>query len=182
MPIIQSMNITLSTPITINTNRLLGGKKTSKISEEKMNLLLELGYSKKAIALYANNVNLGTLEKPSLITTFLGPCGDLIKLYLRIDENGVIEKARFNYLGCIGSAASASAMTMLLKGITIDQAKAITEDDILKELDGLPESKLDCVKLSIRTLQKAIDEYEKLTSRTGQVPDFFKKRNEGRSA
>jgi nitrogen fixation NifU-like protein len=139
-----------------------------------MNLLLEMGYSRRALGFYINNVNLGRMEKPSIITTFLGPCGDLIKLYLKIDENGVVEKAKFSYLGCIGSAVCGSAMTTLLKGMTIEQAKTVTENEIIKELDGLPNSKLDCAKLSIRTLKKAIDEYEKLTDRITPVPNFFK--------
>lgn len=131
------------------------------LSETELNLLLNSGYSKKSIALYLNNVNLGTIEKPSWVTTFLGPCGDFIKLYFRISDEGVIEKVRFNCKGCLGSTASASAMVTLLKGKTIDQAKTLTEDDIIKELGGLPESRLDCARLSIRTLRKAITEYEK---------------------
>jgi NifU-like protein involved in Fe-S cluster formation len=127
--------------------------------------MVESGYSKKAIELYVNNVNVGTLENPSVVTTFLGPCGDLIKLYLVIGERDVIEEAKFYYLGCPGSAASASAMTMLLKGKNVNQAKKITEDDVLAELDGLPKSKLDCAKLPIKTLRKAIAEYEKLRGR-----------------
>ena len=128
--------------------------------------MVESGYSKKAIELYVNNVNVGTLENPNVVTTFLGPCGDLIKLYLRINKRDVIEDAKFYYLGCPGSAASASAMTTLLKGKTVNQAKKMTEDDILTELEGLPKSKLDCVKLSIRTLRKAIAEYEKQKGRS----------------
>jgi nitrogen fixation NifU-like protein len=128
--------------------------------------MVESGYSKKAIELYMNNVNVGTLENPSVVTTFLGPCGDLIKLYVRINEKNIIEEAKFYYLGCPGSAASASAMTTLLKGKNVHQAKKITEDDILAELDGLPKSKLDCAKLSIKTLRKAIAEYEKLKGRS----------------
>jgi NifU-like protein involved in Fe-S cluster formation len=127
--------------------------------------MAESGYSKKAIELYVNNVNVGTLENPSVFTTFLGPCGDLIKLYLKINEKDVIEDATFYYLGCPGSAASASAMTTLLKGKTIDQAKKMTGNDILTELGGLPKSKLDCTTLSIKTLRKAIAEYEKLKGR-----------------
>ena len=53
-----------------------------KLSEEELKLMMESGYSKKAIDLYVNNVNVGTLENASVVTTFLGPCGDLIKLYL----------------------------------------------------------------------------------------------------
>jgi NifU-like protein involved in Fe-S cluster formation len=108
----------------------------------------------------------GTLENPNVATTFLGPCGDLIKLYLKINKKDIIEDAKFYYLGCPGSASSASAMTMLLKGKTVNQAKKMTEDDILTELEGLPRSKLDCVKLSIRTLRKAIAEYEKQKGRS----------------
>ena len=67
------------------------------LSEEELKLLVESEYSKKAIELYVNNVNVGTLEKPSLVTTFLGSCGDLIKLYLRINGRDVIEKATFCY-------------------------------------------------------------------------------------
>jgi nitrogen fixation NifU-like protein len=124
--------------------------------------MVESGYSKKTIELYMNNVNVGTLENPTVVTTFLGPCGDLIKLYLRINERDVIEDAKFYYLGCPGSAASASAMTTLLKNKTVNQAKKLTEDDILVELGGLPKSKLECATLSVKTLRKAIAEYERL--------------------
>jgi nitrogen fixation NifU-like protein len=124
--------------------------------------MVESGYSKKAIELYTNNVNVGTLENPTVVTTFLGPCGDLIKLYLRINERDVIEDAKFYYLGCPGSAASASAMTTLLKNKAVNQAKKLTEDDILLELGGLPKSKLECALLSVKTLRKAIAEYERL--------------------
>ena len=128
--------------------------------------MMESGYSKKAIDLYVNNVNVGTLENASVVTTFLGPCGDLIKLYLQIGKKDKIEDAKFYYLGCPGSAASASAMTMLLKGKTVNQAKNMTESDILNELGGLPKSKSDCAKLSIKTLRKAIAEYEKQKGRS----------------
>jgi len=122
--------------------------------------MAESGYSKKAIELYVNKVNVGILETPSVVTTFLGPCGDLIKLYLKIGENDIIDDAKFYYLGCPGSAASASAMTSLLKGSTVKQAKKMMEDDIINELGGLPKLKHDCATLSIKTLRKAIAEYE----------------------
>ncbi len=145
----------------------MGGKKTSrKLSEEELRLMKESGYSHKAIDLYVNNVNVGALANPAVVTTLLGSCGDLIELFLKIDQDGLIEDASFYYLGCPGSASAASAMTLLLKGKTINQAKRITEGDILLELGGLPESKLDCTKLSIKTLRKAIAEYEKQKGRS----------------
>lgn len=138
-------------------------KKLRILSEEELKLMNESGYSKKAIELYTNGVNVGELENPSVVTSFLGPCGDLIKLYLKIDKKNIIVDAKFYYLGCPRSATSASAMTMILKGKTIAQAKQITQDDIITELGGLPELKHDCAELSVRTLQKAISEFEKLT-------------------
>jgi nitrogen fixation NifU-like protein len=132
------------------------------LSNEELRLMMESGYSEKAIELYMNNVNVGTMENPTIVTTFLGSCGDLIKLYLKIDKKNTIRDAKFYCLGCPGSASSASAMTLLVRGKTVDQAKKITEDKILTELDGLPKSKRNCAKLSIKALQKAISEYEKL--------------------
>jgi nitrogen fixation NifU-like protein len=143
-----------------------GGKTSRKLAEEQLKLLAESGYPKKAIELYVNNVNVGALENPTVVTTYLGPCGDLIELYLKIDKNGTIEDAKFYYLGCPGSASSASAMTELVKGKTIDQAKKITEDNVLNELGGLPKMKLDCPKLAIKALRKAIAEYEKIMGRS----------------
>ena len=142
-----------------------GGKTSRKLSEEELKLMVESGYSSKAIELYVNNVNVGALENPAVVTTFLGSCGDLIKLYLKINEKNIIEDAKFYYLGCPGSASSTSAMTALLKGKTINQAKKMTGEDILTELGGLPKSKLDCTRLSIKTLRKAIAEYEKQSGR-----------------
>ena len=128
--------------------------------------MVESGYSSKAIKLYVDNVNVGKLENPTVVTTFLGSCGDLIKLYLKISEKSIIEDAKFYYLGCPGSASSASAMTKIMKDKTIDEAKKMTGDDILTALGGLPKSKLDCTTLSIKTLRKAIAEYEKLKGRS----------------
>jgi nitrogen fixation NifU-like protein len=137
-----------------------------KLAQEELKLLGESGYSKKAIELYVNKVNVGELENPDVVTTYFGLCGDLIKLYLKIDKKGMIEDAKFYYLGCPGSASSASAMTELVKGKTVDQAKKITEDNVLNELGGLPKTKLDCPKLAIATMRKAIAEYEKMKGRS----------------
>jgi len=137
-----------------------------KLTEEELKLLTESGYPKKAIELYVNNVNVGALENPTVVTTYFGSCGDLIKLYLKIDKKGSIEDAKFYYLGCPGSASSASAMIELSKGKTISEAKKITEDDVLNALGGLPKTKLDCPKLAIKTLRKAIAEYEKMVGRS----------------
>ena len=132
-----------------------------KLTKQELQLLEKSGYSEKAIELYVNKVNVGVLKKPDIAETYIGPCGDVIRLYLEVDRNSTIENAKFCHLGCPGSASSASAMTKLVKGKTIEEAKKLTEYDILRELGGLPKPKLDCPKLAITTLQKAIAEYEK---------------------
>ena len=168
----KSLRMAVSMPIIIETKDRteecgFGGEKISvrKLSEEELGLMIDSGYSSKAIEFYVNNVNVGKMENPTVVTTFLGSCGDLIKLYLKINEKNIIEDASFYYLGCPASASSASAMTTLLKGKTISQAIEMTVKDILRELGDLPKSKLDCTNLSIKTLRKAIAEYEKLEGR-----------------
>lgn len=132
-------------------------KKATKEEE----LLKESGYSNKAIELYLNRVNMGVLEKPDIVETYTGPCGDVVRLYLALDKNHVIKDAKFQYLGCPGVATAASAVTSLLKGKTIEAAKEITEDDVLNVLGDLPDPKIDCVELVMRTLKKAIANYER---------------------
>jgi len=130
-----------------------------KLTKEKLDLLEEAGYSKKAVELYENKVNIGVIKSPHVVFAYTGPCGDIIKLYLKIDENDIIEDAKFQCLGCPGAALSASAITKIAKDRTLEEAKKITEDDVLKELGGLPEPKLDCPKLAVKTLRKAIAKY-----------------------
>ena len=134
---------------------------SGKLAKEELELLEEAGYSKKAIELYENKVNVGVIMSPDVVFAYTGPCGDVLKLYLKMDENDVIEDAKFQYLGCPGSASSASAITRIVKGKTIEEAKKITEDNVLRELEGLPKLKLDCPKLAVTALRKAIAEYQK---------------------
>jgi len=135
------------------------------LTEAELKLLEESGYSRKAIELFVNEVNVGALEDRDVVQDYTGPCGDVIKLYLKVDRNGIIEDAKFHYLGCPGSASSASAMTELIKCKTIEEAKKLTEDDVLRELGGLPKLKLACPKLAITTLRKAISLYERKKAR-----------------
>jgi len=136
-----------------------------KLTKEELELLKKSGYSEKAIEYYVNRVNVGIIENADAALAYTGPCGDIVKLYLKVDANGTIEDAKFQYLGCPGSASSGSALTKLVKGKTLEEAKKVTEHDILKELGGLPESKLHCPKLAVATLQKTILEYERRKER-----------------
>lgn len=131
---------------------------SKKLTKEEFELLKDTGYSGKVIELYTNKVNVGVIENPDVNLAYTGPCGDTMKLYLKIN-NGVIKDAKFQCMGCIGAASSGSAITKIVKGRTLGDARKITEQDILQELGGLPESKLDCPKLAVATLQNAIAKY-----------------------
>jgi NifU-like protein involved in Fe-S cluster formation len=132
----------------------------SKLTKAEFELLKEAGYSEKVIDIYRNKVNVGVIRNPDVDLTYTGPCGDTMKLCLKINEDGVVEDAKFQYLGCPGAASSGSAITTIVKGKTLEEARRITEHDIIQELGGLPESKLHCPKLAVTTLQKAIAKYE----------------------
>lgn len=133
---------------------------SKRLMRDELELLRKSGYSEKAIELYVNMTNVGVIEDPDVSLSNTGPCGDTMKFYLRITGNGVIEDAKFLYLGCPGSATSGSALTEMVKGKTLQEAKRITKEDVLKELRGLPESKLHFAKLAVMTLQKTIAKYE----------------------
>lgn len=132
----------------------------SKLTKEEFELLKEAGYSEKGIELYRDKVNVGVIGNPDVSLAYTAPCGDTMKLYLKINNDGVVEDAKFQYLGCPGAASSGSAITRIVKGKTLEDAKRITEHDIIQELDGLPKSKLDCPRLAVTTLKKAIAKYE----------------------
>ena len=139
---------------------------SQELTEEELSLLEEVGYSKKAIELYCGKANVGVLENPDVTLAYTSPCGDTIRLYLRISKDNVIEDAKFQYLGCPASAICGSVLTQIIKGDTLLEAKEITEDDVLRELDGLPDAESHCAKLAVTTLHKTILKYEVNKKRT----------------
>jgi NifU-like protein involved in Fe-S cluster formation len=76
-----------------------------------MKLLINAGYSKKAIEFYTNKINVGTIENADSVLAYKGLCGDICKIYLKIIDKNVIETAKFQYLGCPASAACGSIVT-----------------------------------------------------------------------
>lgn len=131
-----------------------------KLAKEEFSLLKNPEYSAKALQLYMNKINLGSIDKPDVALAYTGPCGDTLKIYLKLAKNDVIEDAKFQYKGCLGTACCGSALTMLIIGKTIEEARQITAEDVLKELGGLPELEQHCAKLAITTLYKALEKLE----------------------
>ena len=133
---------------------------SKKLTKEKIGLLKEAGYSRNAIELYGNRVNVGIIENTNVALAYTDPCGDTTKLYLKINDQNKIEDAKFQYLGCPASAVCGSILTQIAKGKTLQAAKEITEEEILKELGGLPADGCHYAELVVTALRKTITKYE----------------------
>ena len=131
-------------------------------SENIRELLSGSGYSDKAISYFLNKANMGSLSDADQVTELTGPCGDTMKIYLKLEE-ARIKDAKIQVLGCPGAVASAMAAMDLIKGKTIEDAMAIQDRDIFSMLEEIPDHKQDCIRLTIKILQKAIEEYKSKT-------------------
>jgi nitrogen fixation NifU-like protein len=116
------------------------------------------GYSDVAIQYYLNRPNLGSLPDADQVSELTGPCGDTMKVYLRVDH-GRIEDAKVQVLGCPGAVASAMVVMELAKGKTLEEAQTIKDRDVYRILEEMPDQKQHCIRLSIKALQKALAEY-----------------------
>lgn len=119
-------------------------------------MLSEAGYSDKAIHYFQSEENIGVLENPNQVTDLTGPCGDTMKISLHIDGDK-IDDAKIQVLGCPGAVASGCALINIAKGKTLKDARQIKIEALYKELEKLPDKKIHCARLAIKTLQKAIE-------------------------
>jgi len=122
-----------------------------------------MAYSEKVIEHYENPRNVGSFDKddPSVGTGLVGApaCGDVMKLQLKINEQGVIEDAKFKTFGCGSAIASSSLATEWVKGMSIDQAMLIKNTQIVDELN-LPPVKIHCSVLAEDAIKSAIADYK----------------------
>jgi len=121
-------------------------------------LLSSSGYADKAIDWFLNRKNMGTLPDADQVSELTGPCGDTMKIYLKLEE-GKIKDAKIQVLGCPGAISSAMAALDHIKGKTLDDAMAVKDRDIFRMLEDLPDQKQHCIRLTVKTIQKAIEEY-----------------------
>jgi len=119
-------------------------------------------YTKEVIDHFTKPRNLGELKNPDAIGTVGNPtCGDVLKLYLKIDKKTKkIKDIKFQTFGCAAAIATSSMITELAKGKTLDRAKKITNADVAEKLKGLPPIKMHCSNLAADALRKAIEEYQ----------------------
>ena len=122
-----------------------------------------MAYSEKVIEHYENPRNVGSFDKddPSVGTGLVGApaCGDVMKLQLKITDEGIIEDAKFKTFGCGSAIASSSLATEWVKGMSIDQAMEIKNTQIVDELN-LPPVKIHCSVLAEDALKSAIADYK----------------------
>ena len=123
-----------------------------------------MAYSNKLIDHFEKPRNMGSLDADSknVGTGLVGApaCGDVLKIQVKVSDDGVIEEAKFKAFGCGSAIASSSLATELLKGKSLDSAKAIDNKTISEELE-LPPVKLHCSLLAEDGIKAAIEDYQK---------------------
>ena len=127
-------------------------------------------YSDKVMDHFTNPRNVGEIEDAEGVGVVCNAkCGDIMKIYLKIDENDVITDCKFKTFGCGAAIATSSMATEIIKGHTIEEALKLTNDVVVEALDGLPPVKVHCSVLAEEAVKNAIADYYK---KTGREIDF----------
>ena len=118
-------------------------------------------YSEKVMEHFSNPRNVGEIEDADGVGTVGNPvCGDLMTIYIKVKDN-IIEDIKFKTFGCGAAIATSSMVTEMAMGKTIEEALAITRNDVANELEGLPPVKMHCSNLAADALHAANDDYKK---------------------
>ncbi len=127
-------------------------------------------YSEKVMDHFTNPRNVGEIEDANGVGVVgNAKCGDIMKIYLDIDENDIIADCKFKTFGCGAAIATSSMATELIKGKSVKDALALTNSAVVEALDGLPPVKVHCSVLAEEAVRSAIADYYK---RIGRPIDF----------
>ncbi|MBR2372465.1 MAG: Fe-S cluster assembly scaffold protein NifU [Clostridia bacterium] len=117
------------------------------------------GYNEKVIEVFSNPKNVGKIDNADGVGTVgNATCGDIMKIYLKI-ENNVIVDAKFQTFGCAAAIATSSTATEMIIGKTVDEAERLTNADVVENLGGLPAQKMHCSVLAEEAIREAIKDY-----------------------
>jgi len=132
---------------------------------------MPLPYNPKVLELFRNPKNLGKMEDATVTAVAGNPlCGDMITFYLKINEQGIIEKASFESYGCAANIATSSIVTEMIKGMKLEDAWKISWKSVAEAVGGLPSIKFHCGILAVGALKRAIRKYYK---NKGSSPDWL---------
>ena len=127
-------------------------------------------YSKKVMDHFTNPRNVGEIEDASGVGMVgNAKCGDIMKMYLKIDENDVITDCKFKTFGCGAAIATSSMATELIKGRTVKEALELTNSAVVEALEGLPAVKVHCSVLAEEAVKSALADYY---TKIGRPIDF----------
>jgi nitrogen fixation NifU-like protein len=131
-------------------------------------------YNKKVLEIFEKPKNAGMVQNADGVGKVGNvQCGDVMKISIKVDDRGVITDAKFKTFGCVSAIASSDVACDLIRGKTVEEALAVTNDDVLKVLGGLPPIKIHCSVLAKEAIADAIKDYKK---RRGEVVVTVKKR------
>ena len=117
-------------------------------------------YSDKVIDHFTNPRNVGEIENPSGVGTVgNAKCGDIMRIFLDIDENGIIRDCKFKTFGCGAAVATSSMATEMVKGKSVQEALQLTNKAMMEALDGLPQVKIHCSLLAEEAVHAALWDY-----------------------
>lgn len=130
-------------------------------------------YSEKVMDHFQHPRNVGEIEDASGVGTVgNAKCGDIMRMYLDIDDNGVIKESKFKTFGCGAAVATSSMATELVKGKTVEEALEVTNKAVMEALDGLPPVKVHCSLLAEEAIHAALWDY---SQKKGITIDGLKK-------
>jgi nitrogen fixation NifU-like protein len=135
---------------------------------------IPLPYTQKVLDLFRNPKNLGKMEDATVVAVAGNPaCGDMITFYLKINDQDIIEKATFESYGCAANIATASIVTEMIKGLTLQSAwNDVTWKKVTEEVGGLPSVKFHCGILAVGAVKRAIRKYY---DQKGTLPTWIPK-------
>jgi len=117
-------------------------------------------YTEKVMDHFSNPRNVGEISDANGVGEVgNAKCGDIMRIYLKVDDHNVIEDVKFKTFGCGAAIATSSIATQMIKGKTVDQALTLTNKAVVESLEGLPDSKLHCSVLAEQAIKAAISDY-----------------------
>lgn len=119
-------------------------------------------YTEKVMENFTNPKNVGEVENANAVGQVGSPaCGDIMKMSMKINDDGIIEDVKFKTYGCGAAIATSSVATEMIKGKHVDEARKLTNQQVIDDLGGLPPAKIHCSVLAAEAIQAALEDWEK---------------------